>query len=316
LFHAPFCAASNALTKEDVLTAYKEKFGYLKSWRIKYRVTSRDLYEGAYKDSVELHEFYGKGKRRGKVRSSLDVDTGAIKFHHKKVYNGCTVKGFHSKHKEGDVRKTSATALLTWGSTTPLGYAGLHEARRGRWWQFPSGAQSCDMTVLMRASDIRFLAEPVTVNGHECYIVERGPPEEPRGQWWLGRDLGLALVRYESHTTSPSVGRFLRFQLEFDDFVEIAPGFFMPHALHLGSWDVVAEDGVEKVKKTLDRNYVVTSVELNPEIGDDEFELLFPPGTSVKDEIAWRIYIAPDGDRSMKSSLRTVWRRMLRGRTR
>ena len=172
-------------------------------------------------------------------------------------------------------------------------------------WQFPPNAQSCDMTVLMRASDIRFLAELVTVDGRECYIVERGPPEEPRQQWWLGRDLGLALVRYESHTTNPSVGRFLRFQLEFDNFVEIAPGFFMPHALHLDSWDVVKEEGADKVKKRSDSHYVVTSLELNPEIDDDEFELHFPAGTLVDNRIAPTIY-----------RLRNVWRGMFRGRAR
>jgi hypothetical protein len=75
----------------------------------------------------------------------------------------------------------------------------------------------------------------------------------------------------------------------------------MAHALHLNVWEVVQKDGAEKLKKTLDRHFVVTSIELNPEIDDDELELSFPAGTLVNNGIAPRIY-----------RLRDAWRYTLR----
>ena len=133
------CGASAGVTKQDVLTAYKDKFRHMKSWRVKYRVTSRELYEGRYRDTVELRQFYGRGKKRGKVRPLLDVDGDSVKLHFKTVYNGWTERRLSHKQdvSEGVVSRISGDALLARGSTSPLGYAGLYKARRGRWWQLP-----------------------------------------------------------------------------------------------------------------------------------------------------------------------------------
>jgi len=60
-------------------------------------------------------------------------------------------------------------------------------------------------------------------------------------------------------------------------------------------------DGV--LKKTLTRQFAIISVELNPEIPDEEFELAFDPGTVVNDEIAGEVYLVPSGAATFRNIL-------------
>lgn len=295
---------AGAVTKEQVIDAYLEKFRHLGTFRIQY---TKEMRYNDGENPIALTSFVelcALGAKRAFSRTDYDPIDDVASLSYRQVHDGHIVKRVNyaesGERHEGEASYLTPRMAVSFGSTTLLGYAGLYPIDPqwdGKRETMVSGSKSCDMTVLMRHPESRILPDTVDVHGQVCFVVEVGEGPSLQSRWWLGRDLGFAVVKREGYTTLLGQKQ-LRLKVQFDQFREVAPGFFLPNMMRLEYYDVVGVPGSQKVDLTNQIVHTLTSFSLVPGLTDSDFELDFTKDTRVHDKAIGTFYIAgelPDG---------------------
>jgi len=282
-------SSQNRGLKTTIEDAYRRKYEHLESYALHY--SEESVRVGAESSAVvSLVEVLTRGDDKAVRESALAPSTGGRSDVVAVATGGVYRRLFFSREDgtcRGHVRKESAAFKFETLGVTPLGYSMLDNMR----WPkdkvlHPNGANN-DMTVLMNLPDSRVLPETAHVDGHECYVIERGPQEHPWTKWYLGKDVGLAVCKVEAYAREGS-SRFLGFSVTFGDFAQAAPGLYMPREGEQTSYGV---DGAVHSR----RRWYDISLNLAPDIPKDAFVLDFPDGTEVTDEDTRKEYISDHG---------------------
>jgi len=291
-----YSSLGHAITLEQIQEVYQHKFDQLNSYRIRYTEHNRRFGKDdeLLGSSDRRFELYVKDEKFGIKEFLIDVNTVKGSLSRWKVSDGTLVRSLSFSESDGKPITGRVRAFDVAGQLErydaigyqPLSMVGLH-----------SGAINGDRTQLLPhtwATDIvstalhpqsRVVPETEVVSGHECCVVEMiHSSGELMFRVWLGLDLDLAVVKRESYVNLPSSELFVFYGVEGDEYVEIAPRFFLPHRItERVSREHGFQDPVVPALRRYVNEYITTSLELNPYIPDSAFKLEFPNGIFVVD---------------------------------
>jgi peroxiredoxin len=290
-------SVSHAGAKEQIIDAYEYRQGFLKSFRLRYTTRFQTLFPDDQRQDVTREwVYYAKNAKRAEKVAIIDKVTGKLRRTDWKVANDKFIRRLlfgNDRPVRGTIRAATEPGRMEIGLASPIAFAGLQKVQTPPG-GYIGGSQDCDVTVLMKMPNVHVLPETEEVNGHTCYVVATmwGKDYDARHtKKWFAKDLNFALVKVERYDP----GSQLKSRRVFDGFVEIAPEFFLAHAIRAEVYYVpywrqpsLPVGGYELRHQPVQINtYTISSVELNPDIPDSEFELEFPDGVVVEDERSW-----------------------------
>ncbi|MBN1461107.1 MAG: hypothetical protein JXA57_16390 [Armatimonadetes bacterium] len=289
-------------TTATLLRSYEQKLTLLQSWHVEFedqteQYADPEQYGDKYTSSVTFVRNLGKGLSEAMVTYALEASS--LEARSISAPQLLEEKVFHDKLRrrlvylspddaQGFITEPDAQERMHFGISSPLVWMGLYPQHWDQTVEYVPGAQNLDFSILFQDPRYHLAPETELVDGHDCVVVQ-GPAEgvvdNPVQRWWLARDLGYAMVRYEEMSDHPKLGRFTRILTTTSEMEEHAPGLFLPRRLITEHFQVITDPEGNPVREPLIRHeYTVTKVELNPVLDDACFQLVFPPGTLVRDD--------------------------------
>jgi peroxiredoxin len=285
-------AAGHAITLDQIRQVYEHKFDFLQSYRVKY---TEDTTRWSDKEKQTVvaaytvaYEHYVKGDKFGIKRLEIDLSSDEVSstVSDWKAYNGKYLRSasyYNGAIVSGRVETLTDRSRYNMGVYHPMALVGLHSAVIGDERIRPIGNSfSTDIRSLTLYRTSRVLPETEVVNGHKCCIVDAPPAPTSKSYFrvWLALDLDLALVKRELRVYAPSGVETMLYSIECDEFRELEPGLFLPQKIAVEGFSASERE----FREASTTEYIITSVELKPDIPDDAFEIEFPEGMRVKDE--------------------------------
>lgn len=318
LLFAPHLGAMAEVSKEQLAEIYRDKLPHLRQYIIATH-TVISMYDGSATPNLVLdleYEYARKNDDGALTKTSLDPSTNRAKVLYRDVLCGGVYKALFTEESKD---KYSAIiwadgfgARIGQFGGTFLGYSLLSPLYFDTEGRPTHNAANSDLTALMAQPDSRVLPELHDCGGHPCYVIEWGPEDALIARWFLDESLGFAVRRVEAIAGAPDSSRYLKYEVDFDNFNEVAPQLFLPGRGFQTSY----LEGGKNLFYTLEWTDIRATVDR--EVPEALFVLEFPEGTEVTDDIAHTQYIHPyrvSGEESQllsvaQSSLSTITKGM------
>lgn len=228
-----------------------------------------------YRYDMKIHWDY----RPGHPVFNLQKKGGAIDFDRENAFNGTAEKEINQTENRGIVRSLDGAQAIPDSHPSYLGIPATSDAKLDYF-----KLNGLDLTLLKVTGTAEADGRPV--------LQLEGPSQQIKSnKFILFIDPGRS-YRVVKMITSPADGATGLTQVEeFKNLVEAEPGIWIPTLKHLVTYETSPNDDKVRVFTEMTTTLKVDTLKINQPVEDSFFDLTFPKGMKVTDEIVGRGFV-------------------------